>query len=304
LSSEDLAYLRGAITALPTPFRDGVIDLEALDRLVQHQARQRTTAVVVGGATGEGWSLEVDEVGQLVARTVASAEESSDYRLRVIFGVTEVSSERAARVARNAALAGADALLVSAPPFAMPDVKGVIAHLRQILDALPSDLPLITINEPERTGTDLDPEALKEILERVPEVAAHCEAGGRPTRARTLAAELSIPLLAGEDRMIGPMIRNGAQGAITVVGNLVPGEVASFIEATRADDPEADALERKLAPLIDALRITTNPVPIKGALAALEAARNDVRAPLLRLDTRQRTALERSLTLARLLIPT
>lgn len=238
MSSEDLAYLRGAITALPTPFRDGVIDLEALDRLVQHQARQRTTAVVVGGATGEGWSLEVDEVGQLVARTVASAEESSDYRLRVIFGVTEVSSERAARVARNAALAGADALLVSAPPFAMPDVKGVIAHLRQILDALPSDLPLITINEPERTGTDLDPEALKEILERVPEVAAHCEAGGRPTRARTLAAELSIPLLAGEDRMIGPMIRNGAQGAITVVGNLVPGEVASFIEATRADDPE------------------------------------------------------------------
>ena len=304
MSSEDLAYLRGAITALPTPFRDGVIDLEALDRLVQHQARQRTTAVVVGGATGEGWSLEVDEVGQLVARTVASAEESSDYRLRVIFGVTEVSSERAARVARNAALAGADALLVSAPPFAMPDVKGVIAHLRQILDALPSDLPLITINEPERTGTDLDPEALKEILERVPEVAAHCEAGGRPTRARTLAAELSIPLLAGEDRMIGPMIRNGAQGAITVVGNLVPGEVASFIEATRADDPEADALERKLAPLIDALRITTNPAPIKGALAALEAARNDVRAPLLRLDTRQRTALERSLTLARLLIPT
>ena len=83
----------------------------------------------------------------------------------------------------------------------------------------------------------------------------------------------------------------------------MPGEVARFIEAARDDDPEADALERKLAPLIDALRVTTNPIPIKGALAALEAIRNDVRAPLLRLDTRQRTALERSLTLARLLVP-
>ncbi len=303
MSDGDLSYLSGAITALPTPFRDGVLDLPAVDRLVQHQARQRTTAIVVGGATGEGWSLEVDEVGQLVARAVAGAEENSDYRLRVIFGVTEASSERAAKVARNAALAGADALLVSAPPFALPDAKGVAAHLRHVLDALPSELPLITVNEPERTGTDLGPEALKEIVERVPEVVAHCEAIGRPTRARTLAAELPVPLLAGDDRMIGPMMRNGAQGAINVVGNLVPGEVARFIEAARADDPEADALERKLAPLIDALRITTNPVPVKGALAALEASRNDVRAPLLRLDTRQRTALERSLTLARLLVP-
>ena len=64
MSDGDLAFLKGAITALPTPFRDGVLDLQAVDRLVQHQARQRTTAIVVGGATGEGWSLEVDEVGQ------------------------------------------------------------------------------------------------------------------------------------------------------------------------------------------------------------------------------------------------
>ncbi len=80
-------------------------------------------------------------------------------------------------------------------------------------------------------------------------------------------------------------------------------EVAAFIEAARKDDPAADGLERKLAPLVDALRVTTNPVPLKGALAALGATRPDVRAPLLRLDTRQRTALERSLTLARLLVP-
>ncbi|MDG1051628.1 MAG: dihydrodipicolinate synthase family protein [Planctomycetota bacterium] len=303
MTDDHLAFLEGAITALPTPFRDGVLDLPALDRLIEHQARQRMSAILVGGATGEGWSLEVDEVGQLVARAVAGAAENSDYDLRVIFGVTEVSSERAARVARNAAVAGADALLISAPPFALPDVPGVIAHLRHILDALPSELPLITVNEPERTGTDLGPEALKEIVEAVPEVVAHCEAVGRPARARTLADALPVRLLAGDDRMIGPMVRHGACGAITVVGNLVPGEVAAFIEAARKDDPAADGLERKLAPLVDALRVTTNPVPLKGALAALGATRPDVRAPLLRLDTRQRTALERSLTLARLLVP-
>ena len=110
-------------------------------------------------------------------------------------------------------------------------------------------------------------------------------------------------MLAGDDRLVGPMVRNGAVGAITVVGNLVPGEVAAFLEAARADDGEADALERKLAPLVDALRIATNPIAVKGALAALGAIRPDVRAPLTPLDTRQRTALERSLTLARLLVP-
>lgn len=299
----ELAYLGGAITALPTPFRDGVLDLPGLDRLVQHQARQRTSAIVVGGTTGEGWALQVDEVGQLVARATAGAEVSSDYRLRVIFGVTEASSERAATVARNAALAGADALLVSAPPFTLPGTAGVVEHLESIRGALPSELPMIIVNEPERTGTDLTAEAVTRIVRSVPDVVAHCEAMGRPARARTLAEELPVPLLAGDDRLVGPMVRNGAVGAITVVGNLVPGEVAAFLEAARADDGEADALERKLAPLVDALRIATNPIAVKGALAALGAIRPDVRAPLTPLDTRQRTALERSLTLARLLVP-
>lgn len=303
MTEEDLGYLHGAVTALPTPFRDGVLDLQGLDALVQHQARQRTSAIVVGGATGEGWSLEVDEIGQLVARAVAGAAERSDYRLRVLFGVSEASTERAATVARNAAVAGADALLISAPPYVLPDPRGMIEHLRRIQDALPSELPMVTLNEPERTGTDLTPEALASIVDAVPSVVAHCEAVGRPARARTLAGELSVPLLAGDDRLIGPMVRAGAVGAVTVVGNLVPGELASFLEAARADSPEADGLERKLAPLVDALRLCTNPVPLKGALAALGAIRPDVRAPLLPLDTRQRTALERSLTAARLLVP-
>ena len=141
------------------------------------------------------------------------------------------------------------------------------------------------------------------IHDAVPTLAAHCEGVGRPARARGLAVEIPVPLLAGDDRMIGPFLRNGAVGAITVIGNLVPAEVARFVAAVLANDRGADALERGLAPLVDALRVDGNPVPIKTALSALEAIRVEIRAPLAPLSDRKKAALQRALTLARLLVP-
>ncbi|MEM9382903.1 MAG: dihydrodipicolinate synthase family protein, partial [Planctomycetota bacterium] len=85
---------------------------------------------------------------------------------------------------------------------------------------------------------------------------------------------------------------------------LVPGEVARLVEAFSKNDREADALERALAPIVDALRVGPNPVPIKAALAALGAIEDEVRPPLAALSDRKRRALERALTLARLMVPT
>ena len=172
MSAEDESFLRGAITALPTPFRDGVIDLIGLDRLVQHQARHDMTAIVVGGATGEGWSLDTDEVGQLVARAAQAAANGSRYRLHVIAGVCEIDSRRAARLAKHAALAGADAILASAPAFAHASKCGVVRHVRTIADALPSPLPIVLVNEPTRTGSDLTPKVIGRIHQAVPTLAA------------------------------------------------------------------------------------------------------------------------------------
>ena len=257
MTEEDLGYLHGAVTALPTPFRDGVLDLQGLDALVQHQARQRTSAIVVGGATGEGWSLEVDEIGQLVARAVAGAAERSDYRLRVLFGVSEASTERAATGARNAAVAGADALLIRRPSSRSPgDDRAPAPDPGRAAERAPHR----DAQRAGRTGTDLTPEALASIVDAVPSVVAHCEAVGRPAAGPGRGALRSPPRRGRPpDRSDGP---GGAVGAVTVVGNLVPGELA------RSSRPPArtpgDGLEQKLAPLVDALRLCTNPVPLKG----------------------------------------
>ncbi|MEM9382631.1 MAG: dihydrodipicolinate synthase family protein, partial [Planctomycetota bacterium] len=226
MSADALAFLRGAVTAVPTPFQDGELDLAGLDRLVRHQAMQRAAAVVVGGATGEGWSLSPDEMARLAGRAVETATEHARGPMRVLAGVCEVDSRRAARLARQAAAVGADGLVVSAPSFARPSKTGLVRHVRTIADGLPHELPIVLVNEPSRTATDLTPKVVERAHLAVPSVVALCEGVGRPSRVRGLAEELPVPLLSGDDRMLGPFLRGGAVGAITVVGNLVPGEVA------------------------------------------------------------------------------
>ena len=304
MSEDPIAFLRGATTAIPTPFRDGVVDLVSLDKLVEHQAKQGIGAIVVGGTTGEGWSLAADEVGQIVARAAEVAAHRTRFRMHVLAGVCEIDSRRSARLARHAALAGADGIVVSAPSFTRPSTSGIVRHVHTIADALPSPLPIVLFNESTRTGTDLTPKVVERILEEVPTLAAFCEGVGRPARARSLAEQLPVPLLAGDDRLVGPFLRHGAVGAITVIGNLVPGEVARLVAEILGPDRDADSIERKLAPLVDALRVATNPVPIKAALAALGAIEGEVRAPLVTLSERKQRALERALTIARLLVPT
>ncbi len=296
--------IRGSIVALPTPYVDGGLDLPGIDRLVQFQARNGTSAVMVGGATGEGWSLSIDELSQLVARAAEAAAHHSHFRMHVFAGIAEIDSRRARDMARAAVGAGADALLVSSPAFVRPTDLGLVRHFVTVADGLPSTTPIVVVNEPQRTGADLHVALVAEIAEELPHVAAHCEGLGKPARARRLADELSLPLLAGDDRMIGPYMRSGAVGAVTTVGNLVPGEVAGLMEALARRDHRADAMERHLSPLIDALRIAANPVPLKAALGAMEAISSEVRPPLAPLDGASRLALEQALSTARLLVPT
>jgi 4-hydroxy-tetrahydrodipicolinate synthase len=293
---------------MPTTFDSGALHLRDLDDLVRFQSRQETSGILLGGSVGEGWALSLDELGRVVGRAAESAARYSGFRLHVYAGIANIDTRAARHAAITAAHAGAEGLFISAPSFVRPSVDGLIRHFDHIAEGVPDNMPLVTVNSPKRTGTDLRPDMLREILSAVPKVVAHCEGVGHATRARTLAGELPVPVLCGDDRMIGPYVRNGAVGAVSVVGGLVPAEVARLVvEARRIDLRSAkiaDGLERNLAPLIDALRIAPSPVAIKEALRALEGIScADTRAPLAPLGDSDRLALQRSLSMARLLIP-
>lgn len=294
---------RGSIVALPTPFAGGAVDLDAVDRLVEFQVRARTAAIALGGATGEGWSLSLDETAQLVSRAVEAAAHHSHFAMRVVLCLSEPDSRRAARHAAQAAHAGIDGLFVGAPPFVRGGVDGVARHLEEILGRLPHDLPIALQNEPARTGDDVTADASERLAREFPQIVAHCEGIGVPGRARRLARELDLDVLCGDDRMIGPFVRGGAVGALNAVGNLVPAEVRRLIDSIQDARDDADTRERSIAPLVDALRAGTHPVPLKEALALLGPIGAELRPPLGALGPEAHAELRGALEDARMLAP-
>ena len=267
----------GSIVALPTPFAHDAVDLAALDRLVQHQTAARTHGVTVGGTTGEGWSLNLDETVQITSRVVAAAGRPSGRELHVVGQVTEVDSRRAAQLAEQMVHSGVEGLLVGVPPLVQPGEVGVLRHLERVFERLPWTVPVALLNEPSRTGTDLTIEITERASREFEFVCAHCEGVGFPGRARRLAQDSFLDVLSGGDRMLGPYLRSG--------------------------DDERDSRERALGPLIDALRAGPHPVPLKETLGLLGAIDCEVRAPLVPLGATELGELRTVRELARLLVP-
>ena len=166
-------------------------------------------------------------------------------------------------------------------------------------------MPLLVVNDPERTGYDLLPELVRELARLVPSIRGLVEVTKNPARIRRIVALVKVPVLAGDDRVLAPFAAAGAAGAVSVVANLVPDEVDRLVDAARAaaDVALVARYEEGLAPLVDALGVESNPGPLKAALGALGAISSDLRSPLAELEPTNHANLRRILTLARLLVP-
>jgi len=301
--SDAASVFEGSIVALPTPFREGGLDLSSVDRLAAFHARFGSDGILVGGTAGEGWSLNLDESAQIMARATGAAAKRSDFAMRVFMGIAEIDSRRAARIAEQAVLAGADGLFISAPPHVRVSPDGLLRHVAEIAERLPRSTPIALLNEPTRTGADITPDMTRLVVSEVPDVVAHCEGIGYPGRSRWLARDLDVAVLTADDRMIGPFVRAGAIGALNEVGNLVPGEVRALITTIRGGGSDADRRERALAPLIDVLRVAPTPIAVKCALTALEAIGPELRPPLAGLSLKEHAELRHALEVARMLVP-
>ncbi len=309
---------RGVLVPLPTPFRDGSVDHEAFDGLLQFHQRRATAGVVVCDVTGEGPTLTREERAALVARAVettrrlggdgprkrATRTKGAAGKLAVLAAVGTSDTRTTCEHARDAVFAGVDALHVITPPYVRPSQLGLLRHLRAIAEAA-SDAPLVLVNDPERTGLDLEPTALRDLTRLVPSIRAVVEVTRNPARVRRAGDVLKVPIIAGDDRVLGPFAAAGAAGALSIVANLVPDEVDLLFDAARTggDIGLVGRYEEALAPLVDALSVEPNPGPLKAALEALGAIGGELRSPLAELTPGNRDNLKRVLTRARLLVP-
>ncbi len=287
--------LRGAFTALVTPFRaDGAIDEDAFRRLVRWQVMAGIDGLVPCGTTGEAPTLTPAEREWLIATTVEVAgERPSRGRVRVIAGTGTNDTAATVAATRRASELGADAALVVAPYYNRPNARMLDAHFRAVADD--GDLPIVVYNVPSRTGTNVDADTFLRLAEH-PRVVAVKEASGNLEQMARICRDRprDVAVLAGDDAWTLPLLAMGGDGVVSVASNEIPGELVALCAAARAGDWEAARRthERWLPLFLANFAGAPNPVPAKAALVMMGLLEHDtVRAPLLTLDPDARAAM-------------
>ena len=282
--------LAGMTVALVTPFRDGEVDYRALRASVDWQIEQGTPVLSPVGTTGECPTLSHDEHERVIATVV----EQAAGRAKVMAGTGSNATSEAIRLTKFAAQAGADAALLVSPYYNRPTQEGLYAHFSKIAEAC--DLPQVLYNVPSRTGRNVEVDTVERLSKLGPIVAIK-EASGSLDQVSDLLARTDLTVLSGDDSLTLPMMAVGAEGVVSVVGNLIPRDVMALIRAFQANDlAEARRVHIKLFPLCrDLLGIASNPIPVKLAMALLGRGNGELRLPLIAPDERAQQALRRSL---------
>jgi 4-hydroxy-tetrahydrodipicolinate synthase len=268
--------IRGAVTALVTPFKDGALDEDAFVALVERQIAAGIHGVVPVGTTGETSTLSHDEHRRVVELCVATCAG----RIRVVAGAGSNSTSEAIELARHAKTVGADAALVVTPYYNRPSQEGLYQHYAAINDAV--QLPVFVYNVPGRTGVDIS-NATVARLAKLPNIVGIKDATGNMTRIANQRLDCGDDwiLLSGDDGSALGYMAHGGHGCITVAGNVAPEAVAGFYNACMAKDWETALYwQDRLARLNDALFMDSSPSPTKFALSTLGLCRPDVRLPI------------------------
>jgi 4-hydroxy-tetrahydrodipicolinate synthase len=264
------------LTAIATPFReDGAVDIDSFRRLCLHLVENGSDGVVVAGTTGEAPTLTDDERLELCAAAVDAVGD----RATVIANTGTYSTAHSVHLTERAHGLGVGGFLVVTPYYNKPPVAGIVAHFQAIADA--SDRPIIVYNIPQRVVLNLEPETLAALGE-IPTVRAVKQATADLNQAERIVQETDLALYAGNDELLLPFLELGGTGGIFVFTHLVGARVKELIRRFKDGDPEgAEAIEKELQPVIEALAVTTNPIPLKAALNLLGHEVGGLRLPLV-----------------------
>jgi len=280
--------LRGSYVALVTPFTpDDRVNHALLRELVEWHVEQGTNGLVPVGTTGESPTLTYEE-HEAVIETVAEAAAG---RLPVLAGTGSNSTREAVHMTRHAKMVGADGALIVLPYYNRPSQAGLIAHIERLNEV---GIPIVIYNIPSRTGVNMEPETF-EKLSHLEQVVGIKEASGNINQMSEVVIRTKgrCAVMSGDDALTLPLLAVGGTGVISVIANLVPGEMAHMVRAwEEGRREEALALHQRLFWLAKAmLSLETNPGPIKEAMVMAGHAVGHVRPPLAPLSTANREKL-------------
>jgi 4-hydroxy-tetrahydrodipicolinate synthase len=266
----------GAISALITPFRDGMVDDPALRELVEWEIQSGVDGVVPCGSTGESATLTHAEHERVIKLVV----EQTRGRVPVIAGTGSNSTAEAIRLTAFARETGADAALLLSPYYNKPTQEGIYRHYKMIAASV--DLPLIVYNIPGRTASNILPETFARMCD-IKQVVGIKESSGSLDQCSDILRLCGnrLTLLSGDDSLTLPLMAIGARGVVSVATNVAPSQMHEMAAAALAGDFErARRIHFKLLPLIRALFQETNPIPVKQACAFMRKCTPEMRMPL------------------------
>ena len=271
------------ITAMVTPFReDGRVDYGVAEKLAVHLLENGTDSIVVCGTTGESPTLTWQEEHDLF-KVVKSAVGDKG---KVIGGTGSNSTTEAIEATQKAAQLGLDGSLQVVPYYNKPPQAGLYQHFRAIAKACP-DLPIMLYNVPGRTSCNLAPETVANLAQ-IENIVAIKEASGSLDQVNQvrLLAPPDFAIYSGEDNLTLPILAVGGLGVVSVASHLVGQQLQTMIQAFNSGEvAKARDIHYQLLPLFKILFCTTNPIPVKAALALQGWSMGGLRPPLSNLSS-------------------
>jgi 4-hydroxy-tetrahydrodipicolinate synthase len=272
--------LQGVYTALATPFAENsiAIDTESLKQLLNFQFSAGVSGFVVAGSTGEAATLTDEEYQHLVEFSVAEV----NGRCPIIAGINANSTERGVRLAQMAERAGADGVLLVVPFYNKPSQDGIRAHFAKVRESI--SIPIIAYNVPGRTVTNMLPATIAKMAEDRVIIGLKDASGSMDQMLETVRlCGDDIAILSGEDSLLYSCLAVSGKGIISATANIIPQVFVSIYKNfVSGNTKESLSGQLKCLPLINAMFVESNPIPVKAALAMRGIIKSgSVRLPLL-----------------------
>ncbi|MEZ6135875.1 MAG: 4-hydroxy-tetrahydrodipicolinate synthase [Pirellulaceae bacterium] len=280
----------GLSVAIVTPLKDDVLDIARLREQVEFQIAAGTKCLVPCGTTGESPTLSHEEHERVISEVV----QITAGRVKVMAGTGSNSTAEALRLTRWAAKEGADASLQVAPYYNKPTQQGFYEHFKAVAEDVA--LPICVYNIPGRTGKNIEAETITRLGD-IPNITMVKEATGSLDQCTQILNTTNLTVLSGDDSLTLPMMSVGAEGVISVAGNIVPYDVIAMVEAAASGDFQtARQWHHKLFPLCrDMLGLSTNPIPVKVAMRMLGRDAGELRLPMTDLTESEAAKLHATL---------
>lgn len=256
--------LKGAMTALVTPFKNNKLDLEKFESLIKRQITNGIDVVVPVGTTGESATLSHKEHRECIEVAVKTCKNT---HTKVLAGAGSNSTQEAIELAKFAQDCGADGILCVTPYYNKPTQNGLFSHYKAVADSI--ELPLMLYNVPGRTGVNIDSKTAFRLFREVKNIYAIKEASGNIERIIDLnTTEPKLQIFSGDDAINYPVLCCGGMGVISVTSNLLPNKIADLTHAVliQKDFDKSYAINNALYAINKILFVESNPIPIKAAM--------------------------------------